>query len=414
MAHSAIVLGAGMVGASVALHLALRGVEVTLLDRGAPGSGATYGNAGMIQREAVEPAAFPRAMSELARIAGNRAIDVRYDPLALAQFAPALLRYWRNSAPDRYAAIVRSYAAMIRECLNEHRALAVESGAETMLRPVGYLRVFEERANLDAMALTADRLRREFGVAHRVLDGEALAAEEPTLLRRLAGALHWSDPYSLSDPQALTQRHVDRLVALGGRFLRGEAATLRRSGKGWSVQAEAGAVEAGAVVIALGAAATDLTRRFGYVAPTFPKRGYHRHFRLPDGAALRRAILHHEKRVMLAPMRGAVRLTTGVEFARPGAPATPIQLKRAEPVARTLLALGEAIEPTPWHGLRPACADMLPVIGPIPRQPGLWAAFGHGHQGLTLGPATGRLLAELFLGERPFVDHRPFDPARFA
>ena len=107
---------------------------------------------------------------------------------------------------------------------------------------------------------------------------------------------------------------------------------------------------------------------------------------------------------LLAPMNRGIRLTTGVEFARRDAPPTPIQVERALPRARALFPLGEAVDAKPWMGARPCLPDMLPVIGKAPRHAGLWFDFGHQHHGLTLGPATGRLLAEMMTGETPFAD----------
>jgi D-amino-acid dehydrogenase len=116
---------------------------------------------------------------------------------------------------------------------------------------------------------------------------------------------------------------------------------------------------------------------------------------------------------LLAPMRRGIRLTTGAEFARRGAKPSPMQLARAEPIARSIFPLGEAVEPTPWMGVRPCTPDMLPIIGRIPSQPHLWGAFGHAHQGFTLGPTTGRLLAEMMTGDAPFLDPAPFRAERF-
>jgi D-amino-acid dehydrogenase len=125
-------------------------------------------------------------------------------------------------------------------------------------------------------------------------------------------------------------------------------------------------------------------------------------------------MLDSDSGFVLVPMRAGIRLTTGAEFAQPGAPPTPRQLAMAEPVARRLLPLGDAVEREPWMGLRPCLPDMLPAIGKLPGQPGAWCAFGHAHQGFTLGPTTGRLLADLMTGEAPFVAPGPYDPARFA
>jgi D-amino-acid dehydrogenase len=117
--------------------------------------------------------------------------------------------------------------------------------------------------------------------------------------------------------------------------------------------------------------------------------------------------------VMLAPMARGLRLTTGAEFARRDARATPVQLDHAERSTRRLVDLGDGVEAEPWLGARPCTVDMKPVIGPAPRHPGLWFNFGHAHQGFTLGPATGRLLAEMMDGETPFTDPAPYLPSRF-
>lgn len=81
------------------------------------------------------------------------------------------------------------------------------------------------------------------------------------------------------------------------------------------------------------------------------------------------------------------------------APSKPSQLNLAVAAARGLFDLGEAVEATPWRGVRPCMPDMLPVIGPASRHRGLWFNFGHGHQGFTLGPTTAALLAEAMTGE---------------
>lgn len=413
MAGSVLVLGAGMVGVSVALHLQRRGFSVLLVDRRPPGEGASFGNGGLIQREAVAPHPFPRALRELCRIAGNRAIDVSYHPLALPGFASPLLRYWWHSEPARYSRAAAAWSRLIATCIDEHRALAEPAGAMPLLRPVGWLRVYREQAALDAAIAEAEAARREHGVRYVALDGAGLAATEPHLQVRRAGAIHWTDPYAVNDPHALTLAYARLFEAWGGRIALGDATTLRRDGGGWQVRTTDGPASAAQVVVALGAAALTVTRPLGFAPPLFGKRGYHRHFALRGNAVLHRPIMDTESRFLLAPMRAGVRLTTGAEFAGASAPPTPVQLARAEPLARSLLPLGEAVEETPWIGTRPCMPDMLPVIGPLPGQPGAWCAFGHGHQGLTLGPTTGRLLAEMMSGEPPLVDPAPYGANRF-
>jgi D-amino-acid dehydrogenase len=414
--RSAIVLGAGMVGVSVALHLRRRGFEVALVDRQGPGEGASFGNGGLIQREAVFPHPFPRETAELRRIALNRATDAVYHPLALPRLAAPLLRYWWHSSPRRYAAAVRGHARLIATCLDEHLALARgDAAAMALMRPVGWMRLYGDARQLDAAVAQAEEARRDWGVNYAVLDGRALAEAEPHLLVERLGALHWTDPISVGDPHGLTMAYLRQFLHGGGRLFTGDATTLARDGAagGWRVRTSDGPVEAAHVVVALGAASDRVTRPLGYAPPLFGKRGYHLHYRPRGNATLNRPVFDIGTGFLLAPMRAGIRLTTGAEFARPDAPPTPVQIERAEPVARGIFPLGERVEETPCLGVRPCTPDMLPVIGPLPGQPGAWCAFGHAHQGFTLGPSTGRLLAEMMTGEPPFVPPEPYAPARF-
>jgi D-amino-acid dehydrogenase len=117
----------------------------------------------------------------------------------------------------------------------------------------------------------------------------------------------------------------------------------------------------------------------------------------------------------VAPMEQGLRLTTGAEFADRDAPRTPAQLDRVLPKARELFPLGEPVDDPdePWMGSRPSFPDSRPVIGRIPGQAGLWGDYGHTHWGLTLGPVSGRLLAEMMTGAAPFCDPAPFAAERF-
>jgi len=406
-----IVLGAGMVGVSVAVHLQKRGREVALIDRRQPGEETSYGNGGLVQREAVFPHPFPREIAELRRIAKNRSVDVRYQLSALPGLAWPLFSYWRNSAPDRFAEIAAQWSALIATCLDEHKALAEEAGSTELLRPVGFIRAFNDAATMDTELQKAERTRA-FGVNSAALDRAALGAMEPHLDGGFIGGLHWTDPYAVNDPHALTMSYFRLFERLGGVFALGDATTLERQGAGWRVTAADGSmIEAAEVVVALGIWSGAVTGRFGYKPPLFGKRGYHLHFKPQGNAGLTRPVASNG--FLLAPMRAGIRLTTGVEFARPGTPPTPVQLGSALPIARRIFPLGDAVEPTPWMGIRPATPDMLPIIGPIPTESGLWGAFGHAHQGFTLGPTTGRLIAEMMTRGAPFVDPAPFRAERF-
>lgn len=408
-----IVLGAGIIGVCVAIHLQRRGRNVLLVDRREPGRETSYGNAGIIQREAVRPRAFPRDLGELLRIAGKRGLDARYDISALPGLASPLARYWWNSAPARYKKIVAEYATLIAHSTSEHAPLIADAGVEHLIGKEGFLLLFRTERQRDAIFAEARGDARDYGVHSAELDGPAFARMEPSIRIAAAGALHWTDPWTVRDPGALVAAYAALFQREGGTFATGDAATLAESGAGWTVRTASGPVTAADAVVALGPWSIEATRRLGYRFPLFVKRGYHRELRQLPEAPLNHPVLDYERGYFLVPMARGIRLTTGAEFARRDAPPNLHQVDGAEAIARTLLPLGERLDSEPWMGARPCTPDMKPIIGRAPRHDRLWFAFGHGHQGLTLGPATGRLLGELMDGQTPFVDPQPFSPQRF-
>lgn len=409
--QSAIVLGGGMVGVSTALHLQRRGWSVTLVDRKEPGRETSYGNTGIIQSEAVRPYPMPRDLATLARIAMGRTNDIRYRLASLHQHAGPLLRYWWHSAPERHRIATAAWARLITQAAPEHATLIREAHADNLIRRAGFRILYRDPVALDQAIAMAEENRRDYGVQFRVLDGSELAKAEPLLRDDLPGAIHWLDPWTVSDPGGLVAAYAGLFERLGGAILRGDAETLTETSSGWSVDTANGRIEAATAVIALGPWSPQLLRRFGYRIPLVRKRGYHLHFQ--GGRSLDLPLVDTANGYGMAPMVKGIRITTGAELTGPDAAATPIQLGRAEAAARGLLDIGTRVEPEPWFGTRPCTPDMLPVLGPVPTHRGLWTNFGHGHQGLTLGPATARLLAEMMSGETPAVDASPYRIGRF-
>ena len=413
MRGDVVVLGAGIVGICVALHLQKRSRAVVLVDRRGAAEETSFGNAGLIQREGVYPYGFPHDFGALFRYGLNRTIDAHYHPSALPKIAPFLWKYWHHSRPARHAEQARRYSKLIEHCVSEHQALAADAGAADLLRPSGWMKVFRTARERDRRFAEAERWHREFGINYRAVDARTLQEREPHLAPVLVGALHWIDPVSVDDPQGLALAYLRAFERRGGRFVQGNAASLEADGPGWRMRTAQGPMSAAAAVVALGPWAEGLTRSLGYDLPLAVKRGYHMHYRPAGEAKLNTPMLDTERGYFLAPMRRGIRLTTGAEFALLDATRTPVQLGRAEPIARELFPLAERLDAEPWMGARPCTPDMLPVIGRAPRHANLWFAFGHAHHGLTLGAVTGRLIAEMVTGETPFVDPAPYSADRF-
>ncbi|WP_077967539.1 NAD(P)/FAD-dependent oxidoreductase [Ensifer adhaerens] len=392
---TSIVLGAGMVGVSTALALQEAGHQVVLIDRNAPGRETSYGNAGIIQTEAVEPYAFPRSMREIASVALRRGNDVDWRLRDLPQLAGPLWRYFSRSAPAPYAETVATYSRLVLRASVDHARYIKPAGADELIVRRGWRAVYRSAAKYEAAAINAERLKNTYGVQSEVLGPSELTASEPALRRRLAGAVHWISPWTCRDPGELVARYAALFAARGGALARGDATTLAQDGAGWRVISQDGAVTAQNAVVALGPWSPILLKRFGYNVPMVFKRGYHRHFATHDGPSI--SMLDVDNSTVISPMNAGCRVLTGAHMAPPGAPVASRQIRRAVDAACELFALSAPLEEVPWSGTRPCMPDMLPVVGPS-RQKGLWFHFGHGHQGFTLGPTTALLLAEQIAG----------------
>ncbi len=408
----AIILGAGIVGTCVALHLAKRGLSVALVDRSALGEQTSFGNAGIIEGNTIFPPAFPADAGALARIAAKRASDANYHLTFLPKVVPWLWAFRAASRPERLIETAHLIRPLFASAVPEHEALLKEAGGSQYLRKTGWLKVYRRQMSFKGLQREFD-LAADMGLPLTPLDTKGAQALEPSLLPVFAHAVFWPEAASVSNPFRVTLAYASRLRALGGVTVSGDARTLHRKGNGWRVETDEGGVDAAEVVIALGPWAGDFLADRGLRLPFAVKRGYHRHFRGQGNASLARPVLDADIGYCITPMEMGIRMTTGVEFAARDAPASPVQFAHIMPQARALFPLGERADETTWMGSRPCFPDSRPVIGRAPGQSGLWLAIGHAHWGLTLGPSTGRMLAEMMAGVTPFVDPAPYRAERF-
>jgi D-amino-acid dehydrogenase len=294
----------------------------------------------------------------------------------------------------------------------EHEALMAEAKAMPYLRKTGWLKVYRTEKSFQALRREFD-LAAQFGLPLQALDTAGALALEPSLKPIFPHAVYWPQAASVSNPYALTRAYAARFGSLGGVTLNGDARSLHRAGNRWRVDTDEGALDAPEVVVALGPWSRDLLDSHGLRLPLAVKRGYHRHFRAQGNAGLSRPVLDGVPGYVITPMEMGLRITSGVEFAPRDAPPTPVQFDRILPRARELFPIGERADDRTWMGARPSFPDSRPVIGRAPGLAGLWLAIGHAHWGLTLGPATGRMIAEMMAGDQPFVDPAPFRAERF-
>ena len=343
----------------------------------------------------------------------KRAPEANYHWRDLVKVAPWLASYYRFSTTEKLKDSAVKLRPLMSRSVEEHKVLLQESDAMKYLRENGWLTIYRSHAAFEAMQPQLE-FGATIGVAAQALDTAGTLALEPSLSPVFRHALFWPDVASLSNPLMVTRAYAARFAALGGAFVNGDARSLRRDEGRWRVDTEQGPVEAAEAVVALGPWSPDVLEPLGIRVPLGIKRGYHRHFAPIGNAKLSRPVIDTDYGYALTPMEQGIRLTTGAEFASRDAAATPVQFERLMPYAKALFPLGERKDNETWLGRRPNMPDALPVLGRAPGQSGLWLDFGHGHWGLTLGPVSGRLIADMMTGATPFTDPAPYRAERFS
>ena len=346
-----IVLGAGIVGISAALHLQQRGREVVVVDRQPPGEGTSYGNAGLIENASVFPYMFPRDLRHLLRYAFNRSAEVHYQLRGIPEFLPWLARYFIASSPRASLRSAMAALPLIQRSLVEHEALIRQAEVPELLRRTGWIKLFRSDATLDR-ALAELEAARALGVDANVLDPAAIAAREPNL----TGAFRRRDPLAVARLRSRSRR-------TGEGLCRTVVPSRRTAGPGRcdepaSRMAPDGASRPQTEARSSGArpwsrSARGRTWCSGRSATAFRSASSAAtimHLKPRGNAVLQHPVLDADRGFLLAPMDRGIRLTTGAEFARRDAPPSPVQIERTLPLARELFPLGDAIEPDAVDG----------------------------------------------------------------
>jgi D-amino-acid dehydrogenase len=407
-----IVVGAGIVGTSTALHLLMRGKKVLLIDRRGPGEETSYGNAGIIGNCYVMPFGFP-GWHETLRVIKDEDTAARIHYKSLPRYLPWIADFYLKSLPQARLKNGKRLWPLLKDAVEEHQTLQQGTEAGKHFFKQGRVALYRHESSFAADELERN-LAKELKLNFEILNMQDFSEIEPHLKPIYHKAVRWTDSPRVNNPGAVTKAYAERFIREGGTLLQSSIDRLDGFAGKWRMGTPSGTMEAPDVVLCMGPWSTDLTKSLGYHFPMAYKRGYHQHFRATGDAVLSHAIADIDSGYVLVPMEQGYRITTGVEFAERDAPPTPKQITRALNAARELFPLGDAVEPQPWLGSRPCFTDSLPVIGQAPRHQGLWFNFGHGHVGLTIGPSSGRLLAEIMTGEKPFCDPSPYRANRFA
>jgi glycine/D-amino acid oxidase-like deaminating enzyme len=388
---------------------------VLVLDRDAPGSGASSGNAGAISAGSVAPLAMPGVLKQVPGMLLDPAGALHIPPRYALKAAPWLLRFVASARPDRVARIAEALAGLLGNAMEQHRAILAEEGALDLIRETGQLYLYRDRAHY-AKDAGGWALRQQHGMRLEFLDGgEAIRALEPDMQGDYALGVFIPEQGSSVDPRRQAEVVAKGVARLGGAVRQaGVTALATEGGRVVGAMTAAGLERADQVVLAAGAFSARLLAPLGLKVPLESQRGYHVMLR-DAGISLQRPVVPADRKAFISPMEEGLRVAGTVEFGGLEAPPTPRRaalllddLRKAFPQARAERAEGF------WMGHRPCLPDSLPVLGPVARWPGLWCAFGHGHLGLTGAAPTGVALARAMLGPKPNLDLAPFAVERFA
>lgn len=407
------IIGAGIVGVSAAVWLQRDGHDVILIDKAGPAEGTSHGNGGVLASCSIVPVTVPGLLRKAPRMLFSPSEPLFMKWGYFPKLVPWLTRYLSHAKADEVARIAAALTPIIGDSLNDHKALAEGTGAEKWLVPSDYLFLYRDRAHFEGDAFGWG-IRRKHGFRWGELEGQALHDYDPIFSRDISFATRLADHGHITDPGRYVKDLAAHVEANGGRILRAEVEdVIREAGKVTGVRANGETIACDTAIISAGVWSGPLAKRLGISVPLESERGYHLELVAPS-AMPRSPVMVASGKFVATPMDGRIRLAGIVEFGGLDAPPSraPFELLRKN--ARAALPGVTWKEEIEWMGHRPAPADSIPIIGEVPGVSGAYMGFGHHHIGLTGGPKTGRLLAQMIAGRTPNTDTSVYAPARFA
>jgi D-amino-acid dehydrogenase len=406
------VVGAGIVGVSSALWLQRAGFKVTLIDSGAVGEGASFGNAGNISPGAVVPYLIPGIWREAPGWLLNPEGPLAVRPGYFLKALPWLMTAVKSATEEAALRTSRAMHALHGGTLEAYDTLTRGTEAEGLIELSGQLYVSEKPNSAQGSKL-AQRMRAEAGVKTVVLDWMEIRELEPTLAPIFKSGMLLPNNGRCKNPHHLVKALAATAERNGATILRGKVTGFQTQGNQvQSILVDGKPHPAQRVVIAAGAASGALSAQLGTKLPVEAERGYHITIADP-GVAPRMPVTHTDAKFACSPMNVGLRLAGTAEFAGID---TPPNWKRAELLKEQAQRMFPGVKldkVTRWTGNRPSLPDGLPVLGVAPNYANAYFAFGNSHFGMSAGPVMGKTIAEIVAGRKPGIDITPFSATRF-
>ncbi len=407
------IIGAGIVGVSAAIWLQRDGHEVILIDKAGPGEGTSHGNGGVLASCSIVPVTVPGLLRKAPKmlLSPSQPLFLRWG--YLPKLIPWLTKYLSHANASDVERIASALTPIVGDSLNDHKALAEGTGAEKWIVPSDYLFLYNDRAHFKDDAFGWD-IRRRNGFTWDELEGPAFHAYDPVYSEDIGFAAKLSDHGHITDPGRYVNDLAAYVEAHGGTILRAAVDdVVQENGRVTGIRAAGETIACDTAIVTAGVWSGPLAKRLGISVPLETERGYH--LELVEPSAMPRSpVMVVSGKFVATPMDGRIRLAGIVEFGGLDAPPSraPFELMRKNArMAFPGLTWKEEVE---WMGHRPAPTDSIPIIGEAPGISGAYMGFGHHHIGLTGGPKTGRLLAQMIAGRTPNTDMSVYAPSRFA
>lgn len=414
------VIGGGIVGMTVALALQDAGHAVRVIDPGPPGGrqSASYGHGGWINPASILPTSLPGLWKQVPGMMRDPVGPFYVSLPDMIRHMPWLLRFlWAGRNWAAVEACARQRFALCQGSAEYHAALAARVGAAAAIRQEGLVTAFRSREGF-AKGVRDAALRRSLGIELGELDAAALHAREPDLDPGYTFGSVVREGAWMADAPGYLRALADWLTAHGGEVINARALDFDfGGGRLAAVRTDNSRVECEMAVIAAGAHSPPLAARVGDRVPMASERGYHVQI---SGAQVgpRQSVILADGKVAITPQPGGFRVAGQVELAPVGKPPNwaraDIMLHHARRAFPGLDTGAPGVRVDRWMGHRPSTPDALPVIGRSRDSAQVIHAFGHGHTGPSMAPATARFVADLVEEREPGAEIAGCSPRRFA
>jgi len=418
MSKHIVIIGGGVIGLCTAYACAQRGFSVTVVERNAAQrDGASFGNAGMVVPSHFTPLAAPGAVALALKWMWNPASPFYIRPRLDAELFSWGCKFWRAATVEhvrRAAPLLRDLALASRKGFEEFAAVPDNDFG---LVKNGLLMLCQEQHTLEEESKMAEQ-SRALGIPAEILDAKQTAARDPGARLDIAGAVYFPLDCHLAPARFMSALQT-KLQNIGVKFVWDSEAlgwNLEHPRRVRALKISGGReIEADEFILCGGSWSPQLARQLGLKIPLQAGKGYSLTLPKPRQLPQICSILV-EARVAVTPMAGRLRVGGTMEFAGLNEDINPIRVRGVVDSFRRYFPDFRAEDfdgVPPWRGLRPCSPDGLPFIGRTAKFFNLSLATGHAMMGMTLGPVTGTLLAEIMSGEKPSFDLGPLSPDRY-